>query len=95
MQKIRKMTDFSLFVRVTCDECGKEEEYPPVGKGYFSRVTTERLEKCNAYLKSIGWLPNQPVGDKPIGLRELKDFCCEECYKKFINEKRLLHLHHN
>lgn len=80
MQKIRGMTDYSFFVRVTCDERGKEE-YPPVGKGYLSRITTERLEKCNAYLKSIGWLPNQPVDDKPIGLGERRDFCCQECYE--------------
>lgn len=87
MKHTQKMTDYELFFRVHCDECGKEEEYPPIGKGYFSRITTERLEKCNAYLRSIGWLSDQPIDDKPVGLRELKDFCCRECYEQFMKRK--------
>lgn len=87
MIKIHKMTDYSLFYRATCDECGKEEEYPPVGMGYFHDTTTERFEKCNAYLTSIGWLSDQKIDDKPIGLGEHRDFCCQECYERFTKRK--------
>lgn len=88
MQKIHKMSDYSQFIRTTCDWCGKEEEFPPVGKGYFTEITQQRWDNCQVYLKEKGWLPFQQIDDKPVGLGERRDFCCQECYEQFMKHKK-------
>lgn len=91
MQNIHKISEHSQFVRITCDHCGKEEEFPPVGKGYFSSITQQQFNNCRIYLKEKGWIPSRQTDDKPIGLGEHKDFCCEECYKQYMEKTNVKH----
>lgn len=61
-------------IECECDQCGRDYSYP------FEDGDID-FKSCQDELRSQGWSSKKING-------EWYDFCCEECYKKFMEKTK-------